>query len=148
MKSKEKSLLNVLQFNFPLQLYPYRVIGKRIGLSEERVMKSIARLKQQGVIRRIGAVFEARRLKHRSVLVAAVLPQERVESARSVMNSYPEITHSYLRPHRYNLWFTVTSTSLQKIKKILAELKQEIGIEKLRILPALKVFKIDTRFRL
>ena len=55
----EKHLLNDFQHGFPLVSRPYQEIAEKMGVSENDVIKTLAQLKQQGYISRVGAVFRA-----------------------------------------------------------------------------------------
>jgi len=148
MNQKDKELLNILQFDFPISERPYQEIGRKLHLSETRVIKQVKSLKEQNIIRRIGAVFESDRVKHVSALVAAKVGKDKTKEAKAVISKYHQITHAYLRSHEYNLWFTITAASQAEILRLAGEIKQSAGLAELHVLPALKKFKIDTRFKL
>jgi DNA-binding Lrp family transcriptional regulator len=101
------------------------------------------------MIRRIGASFDSRRLGYRSALCAlAVTRPEDVEAAAAAINAYPNVTHNYLREHRYNVWFTVIAPSEEAIKQILAEVAEQTGYSDLLYLPATRLYKIRVDFDL
>jgi len=148
MNQKDKQLLNELQFNFPVVKHPYKVIGDRLNYTEAQIIDKIKQLKDKGIVRRIGGVFESKMLKHSSALIAAKIPKDNLKKAALVISGYREVTHAYLRTHKYNLWFTVTSTSQRAVKTIADQIKKSAGIDELYILPAIRKFKIDTKFKL
>ena len=55
MDDLDRQLLNRLQSDFPLTSAPYQLLGEELGLNEAEVLERIGRLKEQGIIRRIGA---------------------------------------------------------------------------------------------
>lgn len=147
MNQKDKALLNLLQFELPVNESPFQAIADQLGWSEAEVYRRIRKLKEQKIIRRIGGVLEAKKIKHQSVLAAARVPPAKIKSVAGIMAGYREVTHSYLRSHQYNVWFTITSTSAARVKKIAGEIQAAAGIDDVYLLPALKKYKIDTRFR-
>jgi DNA-binding Lrp family transcriptional regulator len=97
---------------------------------------------EAGIIRRIGAVFDTRRLGFASTLIAMQVPTERVDEVAGIVSSYSGVSHNYLRGADYNLWFTLYAESEQDLAAIIEEIKHRTGIEDVLNLPALKVHKI------
>ena len=57
LSNLEKYLLNNFQHDFPLVPRPYQEIAKKMGVTEKVVIETLAQLKQQGFVSRVGAVF-------------------------------------------------------------------------------------------
>ena len=62
MNETDKRILNEIQTDFPITNRPYHELGKRLGLSESEVIESVRKLKDKGVIRRIGGNFYSNKL--------------------------------------------------------------------------------------
>ncbi len=146
MDDGDRDLLNAIQAGFPVEPHPYRVIGAKIGMDENEVMARIAGLRQEGIIRRIGASIDSRRLGFVSTLCAAKVPQDKIASFVEVVGACPGVTHNYERKHEYNIWFTLIAPSLAEKERIIGELTQKTGVEILE-LPAKKIYKIRVDFR-
>jgi radical SAM protein with 4Fe4S-binding SPASM domain len=146
LDDKDKFILNLIQEDFPLELKPYAKIGKEAGLTEAETLARLKNLKEQGIIRYIGPVFETPKLNLTSVLAAAAVPSERQTQIAALINQYQEVTHNYGRAHHYNLWFTVTAPTRERIKQILTEIKQAAGLEEIICLPATKTIKSKVKF--
>jgi DNA-binding Lrp family transcriptional regulator len=144
----DRQLLNLIQEEFPLTTRPYLEIGRRLNLSEKEVISRLERLKKTGIIRRIGAVFDLRRLGYVSTLCALKVPPERLQEVARVVNSFPGITHNYLREHEYNMWFTLIGPSRQHLEEVMEEIKVRTGLTDLLELPAERSFKIKVNFNL
>ena len=71
MDETDRKLLNLIQQDFPIAAEPFAELGAQLGISETDVLERIKRLKDQGIIRRIGAVFDLRKLHFVSALCAA-----------------------------------------------------------------------------
>ena len=57
-----KKYLNILQKEFPLEERPFQVVAERCGITEEEALSRIQKMKDEGIIRRIGAVFDGAKL--------------------------------------------------------------------------------------
>jgi len=146
MNATDRKILNEIQSDFPLTSRPYRDLGKRLNLTENEVMAAVRRLKDEGIIRRIGGNFHSSRLNFVSTLCAAKVPEEKIDSFVAVVNRYPGVTHNYLRNNAYNIWFTFIAEDMANIENALKEISEETGISELLNLPAEKMFKIKVDF--
>lgn len=144
----DRALLNRIQSNFPIESEPFRVIGQDVGISEDEVLRRLIRLKQKGIIRRIGGNFVPDKLGFVSTLCAARVPEEKIELFTRTVNRYPGVTHNYLRENRFNVWFTFIAPSMDEIESCLSRIAQETGVPDIINLPATKVFKIKAHFHL
>ncbi|HIE26827.1 TPA: Lrp/AsnC family transcriptional regulator [Candidatus Poribacteria bacterium] len=148
MDTVDKQLLNLIQSNFPITSEPYKEIGLKLGISESEVIRRITNLKSNRIIRRIGATFDSKKLGYQSTLCAMKVPEERLDEVAKLVNSYPGVTHNYLRNHDYNMWFTLITKSEKEQNDILREMKEKSGITDLLNLPAVRFFKVRVDFRL
>jgi len=148
MNETDKKILNEIQSDFPIISRPYLELGKRLDLSEVEVIESVRRLKEKGVIRRIGGNFQSSRLNFASTLCAARVPEEKIEHFVKVVNSFPGVTHNYLRNHDYNIWFTFIARDMDCIEDALKKISEETGATEIRNLPAVKTFKIKVDFEI
>jgi len=147
MDAVDKKILNMLQHDFPLEAQPFSLMAARVGLDEAALLERVGRLKQAGVIRRIGAIFDTGQLGFTSTLCAAKVPDARVKEFVEIVNAYPGVTHNYLRDHRYNVWFTFIGASEQGIRAALSDIAQRTGISDIINMPVRRRFKIDARFQ-
>jgi siroheme decarboxylase len=146
MDDTDKNILNIVQRNFPVTAEPFRDIAERAGIGEEEALERVKILKQKGIIRRIGAVFDSRKLGFVSTLCAARIPEEKLKDVTEIINAYPNVTHHYRRRHEYNVWFTFIAPDEEVLKRSLAEIKQRAGIAEILDMRAVRTFKIDARF--
>lgn len=144
----DRKLVNLMQTDFPLVPRPYKALGEKIGLSEEEVLARLGRLQEEGIIRRIGAFFDSRKLGYYSTLCALAVPEECVGEVAAVVNGYAGVTHNYLREHAYNMWFTLIVPSKAHATAIQEEIKSRTGLDRLLDLPAVRLFKIRVIFDL
>jgi siroheme decarboxylase len=140
---RDRELLNALGGDLPLASTPFAIIGQMIDMSEKEVIKRIERLKREGVIRQLSALFDMRALGYRSCLVAASVADEKVEQAANVINAHPGVTQNYRRNHTLNLWFTIAVGSSSKLglERTIEVLGEEAECDAVRPLPTLKLYK-------
>jgi DNA-binding Lrp family transcriptional regulator len=148
MKSEiDSALILSLQRGIPLDCEPYATVGRPFGLSSAEVLEKIATFREQGYIRRIGAVFNVSQLGYRSALCGITVPIEVIDSVVARLLPYPGITHCYLRdpgsPQASlpNLWFTL-STLGERFDETLLELQHQIQFP-IRVAPATRKFKVQ-----
>ena len=140
------SLLNDFQRNFPLCTAPFAELAARLGVAEGVILRSLERLRREGKIARVGAVFAPKRIGA-STLAAMAVPPEKLGSDAEAVNRFPEVNHNYEREHRYNLWFVVTAGSEGRLQAALGAIEQTAGYPILR-LPLLQEYHIDLGFSL
>jgi siroheme decarboxylase len=148
MDEIDKKILNIMQKEFPLVEQPFRVVAERCGISEEETLSRIQKLKDDGIIRRIGAVFDGNRLGRISTLCAARVPEGKIESFVQVVNANKNVTHNYRRDNEYNVWFTVSSEDSEELEKFLKDVKEQTGVTDILDMRAVRTFKINASFDL
>lgn len=146
MDDLDRQILNEIQSDFPLEPRPYLAVGKKLGIDEDEVIRRVQSLKKKGIIRRIGANFDSRMIGFTSTLCAARVPEERLEEFVAKVNSYPGVTHNYLRQHAMNVWFTLIAPNKERIGEVLAEIEEATGVRGIMNLPADRMYKIQVDF--
>ena len=152
MTELEQLLLSVIQDAFPLEERPYQVLAEQLGSDEQSVFAAVENLRQSGIIRRIGGVYDSKALGFISRLCAGKVPStvsgaaddSALEKFAAVVNVIPAITHNYVRSHEYNVWFTVMAQSEAEIQKIVDEVCANTELHDVHILKATEKFKINT----
>jgi len=145
LDSKDKEILNLIQWDFPLVERPFAEIGKRLNISEDEALTRIKAIKETGIVRQINAIFDTRRLNYKSALVAMSIKPENLEDVANEVNKHPGVSHNYERNHEYNLWFTIAVPPDGAIQRDLDRFAKLDGVTKYRVLPTLKLYKIGVR---
>ena len=146
MDSLDFRLINEFQRDFPLEPQPFAEIAWRLCTDEETVLAALQRLRGEGVVSRVGAVFAPRRVGA-STLAALAAPPDRLEEVAARVSGRPEVNHNYEREHRYNLWFVVTAGDEAQLDRALAAIEHDTGC-KVISLPLEHEFYIDLGFDL
>ncbi|MEN1761291.1 Lrp/AsnC family transcriptional regulator [Anoxynatronum sibiricum] len=148
----DQQLLNLIQQDFPVDPRPYKILGDTLGISESDALQRVNLLREAGIIRRLGGVFDSRKLGYVSTLCAVSVPDHLVPQAAALINPLPGVTHHYQRDHTYNLWFTLIAPSDEKLSETLGQLEKNLQTQAdggpLLNLPACQTFKIKVQFQL
>jgi siroheme decarboxylase len=140
----DRRLIDAYQRGLPICPQPYAAMAERLGVSEAEVVERLQRLQAQGVLSRVGPVFDHARAGA-SLLAAVAVPDAERDRAAAVINRCPGVNHNYAREHHYNLWFVMTAADEAQLKTQLDALEEELGRPLLR-LPMLEGFHIDLGF--
>ncbi|MDP3539294.1 MAG: AsnC family transcriptional regulator [Azonexus sp.] len=143
-ESFEFRLLNEFQRDFPLCPAPFAELAARLGVAEKAVLSSLEKLRREGKISRVGAVFAPKRIGASTLAAMAVAP-ESLGAVAAAVNRFPEVNHNYEREHRYNLWFVVTAASEGRLQATLGAIEKAAG-HALMALPLVEEFHIDLGF--
>lgn len=148
LDATDRALLERMQASFPLVSRPFKALGQALDLDESEVLARVRRLKNEDVIRQIGAIFDTRRLGYHSTLVAFHVPDEAMETVAAVISAHPGVSHNYARPHHYGLWFTLAVPADGDLAAEIGRLARQTGVDDWLDLPATRVLKIRTHFKL
>jgi len=142
----DRQLLNLTQKEVPLVPQPFAEIASELGTTEDDVIARLGRWRdEERVIRQISAIFDTRKLGYRSMLVAQRIPADKIDEAAEIVNAHPGVSHNYERDHEFNLWFTVATPPGMSLEAHVDALHDLTGAEATRMLPTLKMFKIEVR---
>ena len=146
MDEIDRKILNLIQDDFPIAAEPFAEVGAQLGIDADEVLKRVERLKGKGIIRRIGAIFDLRKLGYASTLCAARVPEGEMRAFVEKVNAFPGVTHNYRRDNDYNVWFTLIAPGEEALDNTLAEIKQTTGVDDILSLRATRTFKINAKF--
>ena len=146
MDEIDKKILNILQKEFPLEERPFQIVAEKCRISEEETLSRIQKMKDDGIIRRIGAVFDGAKLGRISTLCAARVPEEKIDSFVQIVNANKNVTHNYRRDNEYNIWFTVSAATAEELEAFLTEVKEKTGVTDILDMRAVRTFKINASF--
>lgn len=148
----DQQILNEIQHGFPSVSQPYLEIASKVGLSEKEAFQRVSSLRKAGFIRRLGGVFDSKKLGYVSTLCAVSIPEKMADTAAKIINQYQGVTHHYLRDHHYNLWFTIIAKSQEIMEETLSDIKAKLSEKtstySLISLPARKTFKLKVHFKI
>ncbi len=156
MNELDQKLLAIIQDGFPLVERPYKALAETLNVSEQEVFDAVEMLRASGVIRRIGGVYDSKKLGFISRLCAGMVPtssqdfsteshdETPMEKFAAVVMGEPAITHNYIRCHEYNVWFTVIAENEAAIETVVERVCAKTELHDVHVLSATKKYKIDT----
>ena len=156
MHDLSQKLLAIIQDCFPLAERPYAVLAEKIGSDETTVFDAVEKMRASGVIRRIGGVYDSKKLGFISRLCAGKVltssldfsaephAQTAMENFATVVMSEPSITHNYIRSHEYNVWFTVIAENESAIQAVVDRVCANTDLHDVHVMLATRKFKINT----
>ncbi len=138
MDETDKKLLNLAQQGLPISEEPFHKMGLRLGISAEEVLDRLKALKDRGYIRRIGGVFDSKKLGYDSTVVAVKAPEEDTFARIAAhVSSHPGVTHCYRRDdEELNLWFTLTCKDDNEKRTLLLNIERMDSAVEVFDLPA------------
>ena len=144
----DKELLNLIQTGLPLTPAPFAAVAARLGCPEQQVLERLAQLRDAGVIRRLGAFFDAESLGYRGWLVAVKVEEMSLPAVARAVNAWPEVTHNDERDHEFNLWFTIQTRTEAEKDGLLRQVAAMPGVSAVFSLPTTDRFKVNVEFQM
>ena len=94
----DKKIVRAMQDELPLVAEPFKLIAEEIDSTEEEVLARLRLMKEDGALRKMGAVLRHREVGFRAnALGVWVVPEERMDQVAEIMCSHMAVTHCYDR---------------------------------------------------
>jgi len=146
ISSVERKILAVLQEGLPKSRTPYEDMAREIGIRTGELLAVLEDWKQQGKLRRIGAIVNHFKvgLGAGAMVVWQVEP-ERVEQVGKVLAGFEQVSHAYERhvseKWPYNVYTMVHGRSARQVRKAVQKMSEACKISNYRILVTKKELK-------
>jgi siroheme decarboxylase len=145
LTAAEKKIARIVQRDIPLMSRPFQEIGKVCGLREEEVLHMIRHLRQEGYIRRFGAILRHQKVGYtENALVIWSVPPDQIERAGKTLAAFSFISHCYERKpafqNKYNL-FSMLHTQNSNMAAIIDKMAEAIKSRDFLILESLQEYK-------
>jgi len=145
----QQDIINNNQKGFPLTRQPFNTIAQQLAhlnilTNEQAVFQAIAELNNQGVLSRVGPVFDHKKAGA-STLAALAVPEKDLDKIAGIVNQFEQVNHNYGREHSYNLWFVVTASDMVALNSTLDNIELLTGLPVL-VLPMEASYHIDLAF--
>lgn len=142
----DKRIIEAMQEDFPLAERPYLTIAGKIGIAEETLLNRLRYYREQGYIRKMGAVLRHREVGYTAnALCAWIVPPEKLTQAGTFMSQHQAVTHCYARQPQpdwpYNLYIMLHAHTREECKRQAATLAQAAGIDDYIMLFSTKEWK-------
>lgn len=143
MDTTDKTLLNLAQIDFEITKNPYEKFASTLGIDESDVLNRLKRMKDEKIIRYIGASVDSSNLNFNGILVAVKVPVNRIDEVSKLINTHPGITHNYLRKDEYNMWFTISEPNDFNVEATVKKLMNLCKIEDFLLLKSDLKYKVN-----
>lgn len=121
-------LIVAIQEGLPIISRPYALIAEQLGLNETEIIERLSKLKQQGLIKRLGVIVKHSRLGYQSnAMVVFDIPNEIVSLKGQQISRLDFINLCYLRPRQgeqwpYNLFCMIHGKSREQVLQQIEQL--------------------------
>ena len=145
----DSQLIEIFQQGLPVVSRPYALIGKQLDISEDEVITRLTRLKQQGLIKRLGVVVNHRRMGYQAnAMVVFDVPNHLVDQIGGHISQFGFVNLCYQRPRHaerwpFNLYCMIHGKNREKVLQQLEYLIESCGLAQFNseILFSRKCFK-------
>ena len=145
----DSRLIEIFQQGLPVVSRPYALVGQRLNISEDEVIARLTRLKQQGLIKRLGVVVNHRRMGYQAnAMVVFDVPNHLVDQIGGHISQFGFVNLCYQRPRHgekwpYNLYCMIHGKNREKVLQQLEYLIESCGLAQFNreILFSRKCFK-------
>lgn len=142
----ERKLLGEIQHGMPASQTPYSDIAKKIGADIDQVIDIINNWKNDGRLRRVGAIVNHFKVGLKAgAMVVWQVPEDRIEEVGTILASFSEVSHAYERPSSdqwpFNLYTMVHGNNEHDVSKTVEEMSEKVGIKNFKQLETIKELK-------
>lgn len=127
MDQIDRDIINGLHGGLAVCERPYLDAAQRLGLEENELIARLSRMLAQGVLTRVGPLYQIERMGGAFTLAALHAPLEEYEQVAQRVNALPQIAHNYARDHELNMWFVIATETPDEIKEVIDRIERETG---------------------
>ena len=124
----DRRIVNRLQDGIGTESRPFAPVAEELGISEQKLITRLRRLRENGVLSRFGPMFNAERMGGAFCLCAMAVPEAHFDAVTEQVNGHPEVAHNYAREHRFNMWFVLASEEAGRIETVAKAIEAETGL--------------------
>lgn len=143
---RDRALINALQDGLLLCHDPYSEAGAALGLSGAEVRQRLERLLADGVLTRLGPMFDAAAMGGGFSLCALAVPAGDYDRIADIVNGFDQVAHNYARDHDLNMWFVIAAETEDEIGQTVTEIERATGLA-VYDFPKLEEYHIGARFQ-
>lgn len=123
----DRTIINNLQEGLAVCERPYLEAAQRVGLSEDELLARLTRMLAEGVLTRIGPLYQIERMGGAFTLAALHAPLAEYERVAQQVNALSQIAHNYAREHELNMWFVIATETPAEIACVIDTIEQQTG---------------------
>ena len=127
MDQIDRDIINGLQEGLAVCERPYLEAAQRLGLQEDDLIARLSRMLTQGVLTRVGPLYQIERMGGAFTLAALHASAEDFEEVAQRVNALPQVAHNYARDHELNMWFVIATETPGEIQEVIDRIERETG---------------------
>jgi DNA-binding Lrp family transcriptional regulator len=127
MDQTDRDIINHLHGGLAICDRPYLEAAQRLNLTEEELIERLVRLLKDGVLTRVGPLYQIERMGGAFTLAALHAPAERYELVATCVNALPQVAHNYERDHDLNMWFVIATETPAEIDAVIGQIERDTG---------------------
>ena len=127
MDQIDRDIINGLHGGLAICERPYLEAAQRLGLDEDKLLTRLTRLLKDGVLTRVGPLYQIERMGGAFTLAALHAPAEDFEQVAQRVNALPQVAHNYARDHDLNMWFVIATETPGEIDELINTIERETG---------------------
>lgn len=127
MDQIDRDIINGLHGGLAIGERPYLEAAQRLGLDEDELLARLARLLKDGVLTRVGPLYQIERMGGAFTLAALHASAEDFEQVARRVNALPQVAHNYARDHDLNMWFVIATETPGEIDEVIKTIERETG---------------------
>jgi len=145
LTAAEKKVSVIIQKDLTVTRSPFETVADLCGMTEDEILRIIRQLRQNGFIRKFGAILRHQKAGYReNALVIWSVPQEKIEKTGNAFTSFPFVSHCYQREPafmmQYNI-FTMIHSGEKNISSLISEMAKTAGTDNYLILHSIQEYK-------
>lgn len=146
MSKLDKRICKKLQHDLPLTKQPYLTLAKQLHISENRLMQTIRKFQQNGVIKKMRALLRHQKAGYNANVMAVWnVPEGEIDRVARTCCRFKQISHCYERitcpGWRYNLYTMVHGRSKYECESIVRSIVRAHNIKDYKLLYSGKEYK-------
>lgn len=127
MDQIDRDIINGLHGGLAIGERPYLEAAQGLGLDEDELLARLARLLKDGVLTRVGPLYQIERMGGAFTLAALHASAEDFEQVAHRVNALPQVAHNYARDHDLNMWFVIATETPGEIDEVIKTIERETG---------------------
>lgn len=142
----DRRLIAVMQGDVPMVERPFAEVGRQAGLTEDDVLRRLARFREAGWMRRVAATLYHRRAGFTANAMSVwQVPADRADEAGAAMAAFAEVSHCYRRPTSpdwpYSLYAMIHGRTPEDCRRVAEAMAEAVHPEAYDLLFSTREFK-------
>jgi DNA-binding Lrp family transcriptional regulator len=143
----DRKFIDAAAKGLPIEAEPFAGLAKQLGMTEDEVIATLARLIDEKKVRRFAASVRHQHIgySHNAMLIARVKDADAVAAVGEAAARIPEVSHCYERPHpdgwAHCVYIMVHGRERSTVDAAVERVRTLPGIDRLEVLPSMGELK-------